>query len=227
MDSKIGLIIQLAGVSLITLLTLFLRRSIAVVALKHWTNAWLFLCVSLFCLRLAFSYDQFSTQLFSFYFLGEYMFAFMLFAGCRSLAENSELKTRQELLVLPFVLLAFALPFVAEDFNLVFNIHSLILAGFFAMSLVSLWRVKLRTFGWRVMLVALGLLVVDFVQYFVAFTVRQYYPIEFSYLQYNSVIDLVCQTLLGFGMVIVLLDQVLADVKVARSEEHTSELQSH
>ena len=121
MDSKIGLIIQLAGVSLITLLTLFLRRSINVIALKHWTNAWLFLSFALFCLRLAFSYEQYSTQLFSFYFLTEYVFGFLLIAGCRSLTENNDMQVRQEVFVLPFILVAFGLPFLGDDFNLVFN----------------------------------------------------------------------------------------------------------
>ncbi|HEY2847816.1 MAG TPA: hypothetical protein VGI80_08355 [Pyrinomonadaceae bacterium] len=101
MDSKIGLIIQLVGVSLITLLTLFLRRSIAIVALKHWTNAWLFLSFALFCLRLAFSYEEYSAQLFSFYFLTEYLFGFLLVAGCRSLAGNEDMRVRQEAFILP------------------------------------------------------------------------------------------------------------------------------
>ena len=156
MDSKIGLIIQLSGVSLITLLTLFLRRSINVVALKHWTNAWLFLSFALFCLRLAFSYEQYSVQLFSFYFLTEYAFGFLLVAGCRSLTGNDEIGLRQEVFILPFILVAFGLPFLADDFNLVFNVHSLILSGFFAVAWIALWRTKLRTFGWRVMLVALA-----------------------------------------------------------------------
>src|SRR3954451_15916919 len=107
MDSKIGLIIQLAGVSLITLLTLFLRRSINFVALKHWTNAWLFLSFSLFCLRLAFSYGEYSTQLFSLYFLTEYVFGFLLVAGCRSLSGNVEMGIKSELFVLPFIFVAF------------------------------------------------------------------------------------------------------------------------
>jgi|CXWL01.1.fsa_nt_gi diguanylate cyclase (GGDEF)-like protein len=218
MDSKIGLIIQLAGVSLITLLTLFLRRSINVVALKHWTNAWLFLSFALFCLRLAFSYEQYSVQLFSLYFLTEYVFGFLLVAGCRSLTANNDMKIRQEMFVLPFILVAFGLPFLADDFNLVFNVHSLILSGFFAVAFIALWRTKMQTFGWKVMLMALGLLTIDFIQYFAVFTARRYLLIDFDYLQYNSVIDLVLQILLGFGMVIVLLEQVLTDAKVANEK---------
>ncbi len=218
MDSKIGLIIQLAGVSLITLLTLFLRRSINVVALKHWTNAWLFLSFALFCLRLAFSYQEYSVQLFSFYFLTEYVFGFLLVAGCRSLAANNDMRIRQELFVLPFILVAFGLPFLADDFNLVFNVHSLILSGFFAIAFIALWKTKMKTFGWKVMLVALGLLVVDFFQYFLVFTLRQYVDIQAEYLAFNSVIDLVLQILLGFGMVIVLLEQVLTDAKIANEK---------
>lgn len=218
MDSKIGLIIQLAGVSLITLLTLFLRRSINVVALKHWTNAWLFLSFALFCLRLAFSYETYSVQLFSLYFLNEYIFGFLLVSGCKSLTENTDLRIRGELLILPFIFVAFGLPFLGDDFNLIFNIHSLILSGFFLVAFHSLWRTKLGTFGWRVMLVALALLVVDFLQYFVVFTARQYMVINTEYLAYNSVIDLTLQILLGFGMVIVLLEQVLADAKIANEK---------
>jgi diguanylate cyclase (GGDEF)-like protein len=215
MDSKIGLIIQLAGVSLITLLTLFLRRSINFVALKHWTNAWLFLSFALFCLRLAFSYEDYSVQLFSIYFLTEYVFGFLLVAGCRSLGSNGEMKTRNELFILPFVVVAFGLPFLGDDFNLVFNVHSLILSGFFAIAFVALWRTKLHTFGWKVMLVAVALLAVDFFQYFVIFTARQYVEMQTEYLSYNSIIDLVLQILLGFGMVIVLLEQVLKDANAA------------
>lgn len=218
MDSKIGLIVQLAGVSLITLLTLFLRRSLNVVALKHWTNAWLFLSFALFCLRLAFSYEEYSIQLFSFYFFTEYMFGFLLVSGCRSLSHNTELNIRQEAFIIPFIVVAFALPFLADDFNLVFNVHSLILSGFFLTASISLWRSKIRSFGSHVMQIALFLLFADFLQYFVVFTLRQLYLINFDYLSYNSLIDLVLQILLGFGMVIILLEQVLTDAKTANEK---------
>ncbi len=220
MESKFGLIIQLAGVSLITLLTLFLRRSIKVIALKHWTNAWLFLSFALFCLRLSFSYEQYSTQLFSLYFLTEYIFGFLLVAGCRSLTENNDMKIWQESFVLPFIFVAFGLPFLSNDLNLIFNLHSLILSGFFMIAFSAVWRAKMQSFGWKVMLVALSLLVIDSVKYFVIFSAGKYVFIETEYLAYNSVIDLVLQILLGFGMVIVLLEQVLADARIANEKLH-------
>lgn len=218
MDSKIGIIIQLAGVSLITLLTLFLRRSLNVVALKHWTHAWLFLSFSLFCLRLAFSYEYYSQQLFSFYFLTEYMFGFLLVSGVRSLSVNRTIPMRTELWLLPFIIVAFSLPFMADDFNLVFNAHSLILSGFFAISFIELWKTRIRSFGGKVMLIALALLSLNFFSYFVIFSARQFFEIQTSFLAFNSVVDLVLQILLGFGMVIVLLEQVLSDVRIANEK---------
>ena len=218
MDSKIGIIVQLSGVVLITLLTVFLRRSINTIALRHWAYAWLFLSSALLCLRLAFSYEQYSVQLFSLYFLTQYVFGFLLVAGCKSLDGNKDLPVRHELFVIPFILVAFGLPFLSDDFNLVFNSHSLIMAGFFAFATVAMWRVKPRTFGWNVMMVGLTLLTLDFLQYFVFFAAGQYIAIQTDHLAYNSVISLVLQTLLGFGMVIILLDQVLADARTAHDQ---------
>src|SRR4030095_5567750 len=134
--------------------------------------------------------EEYSVQLFSLYFLTEYVFGFLIVAGCRSLGDNHELTKREELFILPFIVVAFGLPFIADDLNLVFNVHSLIISGFFAMAFVALWRGKLATFGWRVMLTALALLVTDFAQYFVIFTIRQYLDLQVDYLVYNSIVDL-------------------------------------
>lgn len=229
MDSKLGLIIQLAGVCSITLLTLFLRRSINVPALRYWTNAWLFMCFALFCMRLAFSFDEHSTQLFSLYFLSEYAFGFLLIAGCKSLGDPTPPSVRRELLFLPFIVIAFALPFISDDKNLIMKSHSLVMAGFYAIGFVSLFSAQIRTFGWKVMVISLALLVIDLVQYFILFALREKMVIDFEHLQYSYVVDLVLQTLLGFGMVIVLLEQVLADARAAnfklkRAQEKLEEL---
>jgi diguanylate cyclase (GGDEF)-like protein len=218
MDSKVGLIVQIAGVALITLLTLFLRRSINVPALRHWTNAWLFQCFALFCLRLAFSYEEYSLQLLGFYFLSQYVFGYLLVLGCRSLSKDSKPGIASEIFVLPFIVVAFGLPFLGNELNLITNIHSLLLAGFFAIAFTTLFRTRLKTFGWNVMLVALGLLAINFAQYFVEYTLQTYLFVNIDLLEYNAIIDLVLQILLGFGMVIVLLEQVLNDANVANEK---------
>lgn len=218
MDSKVGLIVQLTGVFLITILSLFLRRSLKVVALKYWTMAWLCLSFALICLRLAFSYDDYSNRLFSFYFLGEYVFGFLLVIGCRSLDKDYKLRIRHEIFLLPFFLIAFTLPYVAKDFNLVFHVHSLIMSGFFGAAFFALRKTTTRTFGWRVMNVAVALLAIDFLQYFVVFTLRQFVEFNTAYLAYNPLIDLVMEMMMGFGMVIVLLEQVLTDFQRANAK---------
>lgn len=203
---------------MITILSLFLRRSLKVPALKYWTMAWLCLSFSLICLRLGFSYDAYSDTLFSLYFLGEYVFGFLLVIGCKSLATDFKLNIRHELFILPFCVAAFVLPYLATDFNLVFNLHSLILSLFFGAAYLALRRSSTQTFGWRVMNVSLALLTIDFLQYFVVFTARQFIDFNTDYLAYNPIIDLVLQVMMGFGMVIVLLEQVLSDVQMANAK---------
>lgn len=218
MDSKLGLIIQLNGVFLITILSLFLRRSLKLTALKYWTTAWLCLSFALICLRLGFEYELLGTLLFTYYFLGEYMFGFLLVAGCRTLVDDFELKARNEVLMVPFVVIAILLPLLSSDFNELYTTHSLVMSGFFAVSFVVLRRSKLRSFGWRVMHVTLALLSLNFFLYFVLFSARIFIGFETLFLSYNSIIDLVLQTALGFGMVMVLLEKVLADYKSANDE---------
>jgi diguanylate cyclase (GGDEF)-like protein len=217
MDSKVALIVELAGVFMITLLTLFLRRTLKFVALRHWANAWLLLGCGLFCLRLAFGYEQYSQELFSFYFLCEYIFGFLLVAGCRSLGKGEALTFRNELLIIPLAGVAFALPFTSGDLSVVMNAHSLILSVFFVTAFVELYRTKIGSFGWRVMLIALGLMSLDLLQSVIVYTLGSA-VIPDALISYNAVIDLVLQMMLGFGMVIVLLELVLSDVKTANEK---------
>ena len=218
MDSKIGLLIQLNGVFLITVLSFFLRRSLKVTALKYWSIAWLCLSFSLICLRIGFDFEAQNKLFFSCYFLGEYIFGFMLGAGCRSFKDDYSLRPHTKAAILPLIALAFILPQLATDFNEVFNIHSLIMAGFFAIAFYQIERTKFRSFGWHVMHTALGLLALDFFLYFVVFTARHFADFSTEYMTYNSVVDLIFETMLGFGMVIVLLESVLAEFRKANED---------
>ncbi len=225
MDSQIGLIIQLNGVILITVLSLCLRRALQLTALKYWTMAWLCLSFALICLRLAFGYDELASFLFAYYFLGEYLFGFMLVAGCRSLDGTYELKPWSEFFTIPFLAAAVVLPHLAADFNDVFSIHSFIMAGFYATAFYFLRKSRQANFGWRVMHVSLALLAVDFFLYTTIFSLRHFAVFPVDLLSYNSIIDLVLQTALGFGMVIILLEKVLGDAKSTNEQLLSAQIQ--
>ena len=213
MDSKIGLIVQLNGVILITVLSICLRRSIHLTALKYWTTAWLCLSFALISLRLAFSYDEYSSILFTYYFLGGYLFGLMLIAGCRSLSIETEPTGRIELMILPFILVALGLPQLAGDFNDALTIHSVILSALYGTALFYLRRIRGTSFGWVVMQTSLALLIVNFITSAVASSIPALTVKAAIFLSYNSAIDLVLETALGFGMVIILLEKVLNETK--------------
>ena len=221
MDSKIGLIIQFTGIFLITVMSLFLRRSLKTVASGYWAVGWSSLSVALFSLSLAFNFEHFVKPLFAVYFFAEYFFGLMLVFGCRRLAEDFELTRRHKLSVLPFALIALCLSFWAEDFNVVFDFHAFLLGSFFAAAFFTLGNSIIKSFGWRVMRVALALLALDFFHYFAVFTLLEFeidYPLLDGYLAFNPIIDLVLEILLGFGMVIVLLEQVLQKVQTVNGK---------
>jgi len=221
MDSKIGLMIQFTGIFLIAVMSLFLRRSLKTVASGYWAIGWLSLSVALFSLSFAFIYEQIATPLFAVYFFAEYFFGFMLVCGCRSLAGEFEITPRLKLSVLPFALIAVCLSFLTNDFNFIFNLHALLLGSFFVVAFFALRNSNIKSFGWRVMRVALALLTLDFFHYFVVFTLLEFElvsPLLDGYLAFNPIIDLVLEILLGFGMVIVLLEQVLQGVQTVHEK---------
>jgi len=216
MESTIGLIIQFTGVLLLTVLSLFLRRSLKNAAAAHWAAAWASLAFALFCLSLGFIYKDLNKFLFCFYFFGEYVFGIMLIMGCRALSDDYKFVPRSRFIFLPFILLAICLSFSAANFNLIFNLHALLMGALFAGGLYALGKRQLDGFGSRVMSLALALLAIDFFYYFAVFSFRKLnipIPLPSGYLAISPIIDLILEVMLGFGMVIVLLEKVLDEVQ--------------
>lgn len=218
MDSVTGLTIQFAGIFLIATLFVFLTNSLESTTQNYWKTAWLALSSALFCLFLAFNFDLIAKPFFALYYLGEYVFAYLLIAGCRNYASKVEITAQSWLLLIPGFVIAIFLAFSVSDFNDVFNFQSFIMGAYFATAFFALKpsrRLLKKNFGWRVMKVALVLLALDFFHYTIIFSLRQTpYSLPLgNYLAFNSIVDLVLEILLGFGMVIVLLERVRQDLE--------------
>ncbi len=212
--SIIALVIQLAGILLITILIACLRRSIPSKSLFLWSVAWFALCASLGTLFFAFKLELMSKFLYSSYFLGEYVFGYFLIAGCRSYASAKSPTRKSWFLLVPALAISFALPYLSENFNHSLIFHSLIMGiafGWAFFSLAPAYKPGQNNFGWYVLRIGLLILSLNFFHYSLAFFLHETsygYSFSSGYLTFNSLYDMVLESLLGFGMVIVSLEKV-------------------
>ena len=223
MSANLGLAIQCAGVVLLTLLSLSMRGSIQSAALSCWIGAWASLALALTSLFAGFHLAGGHSLFYSLYFFGEYAFGLLLIAGCRHLVRGVGFSRRYWFALIPAALLAIVLPFLSADFNDLFLMQAIILAGFFFASALTLWP-ALREHaspGLRVMTTALLLLTINFLHDVLVFGARKGlwgFTVPTAYLQYTSIFDLILQVLLGFGMMMVLLEGVRREVELANRQ---------
>src|SRR5215831_12806381 len=224
MSANAGLAIQCVGVVLLTLLSLSMRSSIRSVSLKCWTLAWACLSVALVSLFVGFHVTTAPQPFYAIYFFGEYAFGLLFIAGCRHLADGRGAGPRFYLSLIPAAVVAVLLPFFSADFNDLFMIQATVLAGLFVAAGLSLWPVLRHnhtTPGLRLMLIAIFLLAVDFLHDVPVFGARKGLwgiTVPSSYLQYTPVFDVLLEILLGFGMMMVLLETVRREVEATNRQ---------
>src|SRR5262249_9106873 len=145
------------------------------------------------------------------YFLGGYAFGYMFVLGSRNYANGAVINRRHTWLLIPATIIAAGLAVRVDEFNLAFIPHSAIMSALFACALGVLWPLRKSDRsgpGFRVMLVALVMLALDFAHYVAVFSFLQFSRVvlPLGYLRYTSVYDLILETLLGFGTLMLVMD---------------------
>ncbi|HJQ24312.1 MAG TPA: GGDEF domain-containing protein [Blastocatellia bacterium] len=221
--SVVGLTIQCAGIVLVTCLSFFMSRSIRRTFLDYWTAAWVCMSVALISLSVAFRASQLATVYFTLYFLGEYAFGFLFIAGCHNYATGSRPARRDWLWLVVSVVPAFGLAKLPTNFSVAFVPHAGIMALLFALAFRALRparRDRRRSLGLSAMNIALVLLALDFMHYVpvIAYAEFLHGTIPGSYLRYTSIYDLILETLLGFGTLMLVMEQARYEVEAANRE---------
>jgi diguanylate cyclase (GGDEF)-like protein len=217
--TTLGLIIQWIGTILVLSLLAFLAQSVRKPLVWNWATGWLALVVALGALAVAFRTPAYQVPLEALYFFGEYVFAFCLISGCRRVSEPERI-TR---LSIGWAFAAFAvavvLSLISTDFNVQFIPHAAIMGICFLAAFRALGPARRQKSGGgiTVMSVALLLLGIDFLHYVPVFAiaVKEGPANRFPYLYYTSVVDMVLEILLGFGMVMSILDTLRREVESA------------
>lgn len=160
----------------------------------------------------------------SLYYLGEYAFGLLVIAGCRNCA-NGAVVTRRDVarLAPPAVALSLLLPWVHPEFSTRFIPQAAVLALAFAVAFRHLQRGRHPATegpGLRLMSVALVALTLNFLHYVPVFGYHALtgFPLSAMYGAYTSVLDLVLETMLGFGMVVLVMEDARRAVESAVRE---------
>jgi diguanylate cyclase (GGDEF)-like protein len=218
-----ALLLQAVGVLPLAALSFLLSRSIQRDYLRYFWRAWWSLALALFALYFALRFPASRAALETFYFLGEYVFAGLILAGCRNLATGARVGRRQLWLVLPLAVLAATLARSHDEFGVRFIPQAAIMAALFALALRALRHVPPAgrgRIGTPLLQLSLLALVVFFAHYMPVLAWSQWTGADLppAYAHHASLVDLVLETLLGFGTLIVVLEREHHDLEVANEQ---------
>jgi diguanylate cyclase (GGDEF)-like protein len=218
-----GLLLQAIGIVPLAALSLLLGRSIQRDSLRYFWRAWGFLAIGLFSLYFSFRLPSARSLLEPLFFLGELAFGAFLLAGCRNLASGARMGRRRQWLFLPGAALAFALAHSHPEFGARFVPQAALMALLLGLSLREVLRVPAAgrgRIGVPILRLALLLLVVQFAHYvpLLSWSVWSGHALPEAYSNYTSLFDLLLETLLGFGTLIVVMEAEHRDLELANEQ---------
>lgn len=218
-----GLLLQAIGILPLAALSFLLSRSIPRDHLRYFWQAWAWLAVSLFALYFSLRFPVVRSALEPLYFLGEYAFGGLVFAGCRNLATGSRIGRHRRWLLVPAATVAIALAHAHPEFT----VRSVPQAAIMAVLLALAYREVRRLppsgpgrIGTPLLKVSLALLALQFAHYapVLSWSVWTGNALPLAYSRYTSVFDLLLETLLGFGTLIVAMEREHRDLEVANEQ---------
>ncbi len=219
----VGLLIESIGIMFIATLSLVLRNRLRRESLDYWSAGWWALFVALLSLFIASTLPVLQVPLQPVYILGEYIFAYLVIAGCRLHISGQRPRRREAWLLVPAVLLALTLPILgAHRFSVFVTVHTLVYAYLFLAAFRTLLGGRPNrgsAAGVRVMKIALLLLTFECLHYAPLYAASMYgiRPLAERYLAYGPLYDLILLVLLAFGMLMVATGEVQHELEVVNA----------
>ncbi len=216
-------LLQAIGVLPLALLSFLLSRSVRRDYLRYWWQAWASLAAALVGLLLARSVPSGRGPFEPLYYLGEYLYAGLMVAGCRSFAGGAATTRRARLLILPAAVLAVAVTFAHAEFAVRFIPHAAVMAVLFSLALREARRLPAEgkgRIGARLLQVSLLALVLSSIHYvpMLSWAAWSGQPLPATYSSSTAVFDLLSQTLLGFGTLIAVMERQNQELEASNEE---------
>ncbi|HYN03512.1 MAG TPA: GGDEF domain-containing protein [Vicinamibacteria bacterium] len=218
-----ALLLQAIGILPLAGLSFLLSRSIRRDTLRYFWLAWTSLALGLFSLYFSLRLPVVRSVLEPLYYLGEYVFAGFLLAGCRNLATGVRPGRRSRWLLLPAVALAVALAHLPGSFSARFVLQAAVMAVLLALALREVRHVPPAgrgRVGVPLLQISLAALVLLFAHYVPVLSWSEWTrtPLPAAYSGFTSLFDLFFETLLGFGTLIVVMEREHRELELANDE---------
>jgi len=219
----LGIFFQIAGVSLVALLSLFLTRSIDRPYLRYWSFAWASLALGLLAHGLAtvLPYGYIAFQ--GIRYLGHYAFGYLLFVGCRAFSGGATFRRLDLLFLVPAAAIAFGTVATVADPRWRLIVGAGVLVVLYLASLVRLERGRgpeRSGPGLSIMRVTLILLILGFSHYVAvaAMTLSTGEALPIVYREYGAIYELLLEMLLALGTVVLVMEDVRQEAESANEE---------
>jgi diguanylate cyclase (GGDEF)-like protein len=218
-----ALLLQAIGILPLAGLSFLLSRSIRRDYVRYFWLAWTSLALGLFSLYFALRLPVVRSVLEPLYYLGEYVFAGFVLAGCRNLATGERAGRRSRWLLLPAVALAVALAHFPGSFSTRFVLQAAVMALLLALALREVRHVPPAgrgRVGVPLLQVSLAALVLLFAHYVPVLSWSEWTrtPLPAAYSGFTSLFDLFFETLLGFGTLIVVMEREQRELELANEQ---------
>jgi diguanylate cyclase (GGDEF)-like protein len=226
--SLVSLVVQAVGALLIATLCMVLQKTVRREPLVYWGAGWFALFVALVALFFSFlaPYQRLGQGV---YIFGEYLFGYLVIAGCRRFVTDRPPNPKEAWLLAPALFFAVYLPLLGRGDDDVFRtVHTLICAYLFVVAFRVIRKANADhgIAGLRVMKTSLVLLTIDYAHYTPLFAASAYglVPKSLPYVEYAPLYDLIFLVLLAFGMVMLVTGEVqhelqLANARLARTRD--------
>jgi diguanylate cyclase (GGDEF)-like protein len=219
--SLVSLVVQAVGALLIATLCLVLQQTVRREPLAYWSAGWFALFIALVALFFSFlaPFQRIGQGV---YIFGEYLFGYLVIAGCRRFVTGRPTNPKEAWLLVPALFFAVYLPLLGRGDNDVFRtVHTLICAYLFFVAFQVIRRANANhgLAGLRVMKTSLLLLTIVNAHYTPLFAASKYgvVPTSLPYVEYAPLYDLIFLVLLAFGMVMLVTGEVQHELQEANA----------
>lgn len=215
-DSFLPIAVQAAGILMVAGLLRPLTRVVPGRFVGLWSTGWVALALALFCLFATFRIPAGRTPFLIGYGLAEYLFGFLLWAGCRELATGRPLRPRDWGLFAPAAVFGAASPLALPDARILFPLHALILGAFFVLALAATARTPAGvSSGLWLLRASLGGLAVVYWHYVpvAGYQVFVDAGANVPFLEFLVTVEMLFEAGLAFGMVLVAADRMRAELE--------------